>query len=323
MKTGNGQDVWLRPIPAPRPGADGSPGTDGTAFRRGDYLVQPDRRLGQIAQRRPPGVTTHQWTSATRTRFDFVLCDPGTNQPVAGVRFEDPAVRGVDADRADRMTSTVCAAIGLGLLRVESAALRPAARRIVEYVLDARAFQRAVTGHDGPYGAPFSDASLDDPSFDAASFDDEPGGPAPVGFRDILGRLPDGRTGYVNDLGAVARATAVEAYASRQLADPIVRSLHVRWAGGPTQGWAWIEVRDGGFIFERVRVWQHDFHCGVGIGRLVEDLAVAAVGERLKTLAIAEPTLYGRDRLARDLDELRRRGDELAEPFAFAHVTFD
>ncbi len=122
---------------------------------------------------------------------------------------------------------------------------------------------------------------------------------APIGYRDIIGRLPDGRSGFVNDLGAVARVAAVDAYASRQLTDPIIRGLHVCWKNGPAEGWAWLEVRNGLCIFERTRVWQHRFSCGVDPGRLAEDLAVAAIGERLKLLSTAEPELHEKAWLGR------------------------
>ncbi|MEV0728352.1 hypothetical protein [Polymorphospora sp. NPDC050346] len=286
-----------RPVPVTRR-PDGSPAGPDT-FERGGHLVHVDRRLSTVLHRRPAGITGNQWSSALRTRLDYVVHETGGGPALAGIRFEDPGRREADASRTDRMTGTVCAAAGFGLVRFESAALPPVARRIVEYVLDARAFQRATAdpAGDPPEGLP--------------------------GFRDILGRLPDGRTGHVNDLGALARAAAVEAYAGRQLTDPIIRDLHVRWTDGPAEGWAWVEVRAGLSVFERVRVWQHGFSCGVDPGRFAADLAVMAVGERLKNLSTVEPELVARSALARELDGLHRRHADLAEPFAFAHVTFD
>ncbi|MEV0393807.1 hypothetical protein [Polymorphospora rubra] len=286
-----------RPVPVTRRADESPVGAD--SFERGGHLVHVDRRLSAVLHRRPAGITGNQWSSALRTRLDYVVHEAGDGPALAGIRFEDPGRREADASRADRMTGTVCAAAGLGLVRFESAALLPVARRVVEYVLDARAFQRATAEPAG---------------------DTTDGLP---GFRDILGRLPDGRTGHVNDLGALARAAAVEAYASRQLTDPIIRDLHVRWTDGPAEGWAWVEVRPGRSVFERVRVWQHDFSCGVDPARFAADLAVLAVGERLKQLPTVEPELSARSDLARELAALHRRSADLAEPFAFAHVTFD
>jgi hypothetical protein len=279
----------------------------GGLFERGGWVVLPDRKLGQILHRRPLGITAHQWSSASRTQLAFVACDPVSYLPVFAVECHDPAGRGADALRADRMANAVCEAVGLGVFRVESAALRLGshARRVVEYVIDARTFHDASPGEPGG-------------SLDVAGSAEEP-----TGYRDIIGRLPDGRSGFVNDLGAVARAAAVDAYVARQLADPIIRSLHACWPGGPAEGWAWLEVRDGGCVFERTRIWQHRFACGVDPGRLAEDLATAAIGERLKTLDTDPPVLRGKQQLARDLDELRARRDEMVDGFAFDHVTFD
>ncbi|MFI6763289.1 DUF2726 domain-containing protein [Micromonospora sp. NPDC050417] len=300
VDTGIGADLWLRPISTPS--EHPARLARGEVFERGGCVVQPDWKLSQITRRRPPGITAHQWSSAIRTQLAFVVGDPYSFAPTFAVEVTDKVGRGPEVNRDDRMTNAVCAAVGLQLMRVESATLRGGGngRRIVDYVLDARAFR------------------------DTAEVDEaDSSGAAPLSYRDIVGRLPDGRSGYVNDLGAVARAAAVDAYASRQLADPIIRSLYVSWADGPAEGWAWLEVRAGHFFFERVRLWEQGFSCGVDPGRLVEDLAVAAVGEQLKRLGDAEPVLYARDQLGRDLAALRARQDELADGFAFAHISFD
>ncbi|SDY89661.1 hypothetical protein SAMN05444365_10447 [Micromonospora pattaloongensis] len=97
----------------------------------------------------------------------------------------------------------------------------------------------------------------------------------------------------------------------------------MRWATGAAEGWGWLEVRDGRCLFERVRVAEHAFSCGVDPGRLAEDLAAAAIGERLKRLDTVEPVLTPKQALGRNLDALRSRRDEMGAPFAFDHVRFD
>lgn len=300
VATGIDADLLLRPIFPPSEAA--ARVGRGELVERAGVVARPECKLSQITRRRPQGITAHQWSSAIRTQFAFVVGDRHSLVPTFAVELTDTVGRGPEVNRDDRMTNAVCAAVGLPLLRVESATLRAGGngRRLLDYVLDARVF-RAV-------------AELDEP---------DPSGAAPLTYRDIIGRLPDGRSGYVNDLGAVARAAAVDAYAGRQVADPIVRSLYVSWANGPTEGWAWLEVETDRFFFERVRIWERGVTCGVDPGRLAEDLAVAAVGERLKRLDESAPVLAARERLGHDLAELRERQGELADDFAFAHVTFD
>ena len=302
VDAGNDVSPWLRPTL--RPGVRGNRAEGTETFERAGQVVRTDRSLNEIVQRRPPGVTAHQWNCASRTRFDFVVCDARTHAPVFAVEFDDPCRHTVETPRNRRMKTAVWEAVGIEVLCIESPTLRPAThgRWIVEYVIDARA-----------YGAGASDG---DEAVDAFS-------PAPLSYRDIIGRLPDGRTGFVNDLGAVARAAAIDAYVSRQLADPIVRGLHVTWQSGPAEGWAWLAAREKNYLFERTRIWQHRFSCGVDPARLAEDLATAAIGERLKRLATDEPTLYDRHHLGRELDELRRRGAEIDGGFTFDHVSFD
>lgn len=295
VRSGNDGGTWLRAIPAP-----GGPAGRGESFERGGCRVRPEVKLGEIVQRRPPGVSGHQWSTATRAGFAFLVCAAGTGVPLFVVDFVDPDRLSAQTQRSRRMTDAVCEAVGLELLRVESSTLSAGrqGRRVVEYVIDARAFTDATA----------------DPMETADQ---------PLGYRDIIGRLPDGRSGFVNDLGAVARVAAVEAYAERQVSDPIIRGLHVSWKNGPAEGWAWLEVRDGLCIFERTRVWQHRFSCGVAPDRLAEDLAVVAVGERLRMLDQGEPELYDKQRLGREFEQLRAGRDEMDGEFAFDHISFD
>ncbi|MDG4800587.1 DUF2726 domain-containing protein [Micromonospora sp. WMMD980] len=284
-RTGSVAASWLRPIPsgaAPR-------------LSHAGHVGHADRRLGELALGRPPGVTGSQWSAAGRTRLDLVVCAADTGLPRFAVRFGAPASDGSPARRADRLTDAVCAAVGLPLLRVESSTLGGAdqVRRFVAYVLDARA---------------------------CAEGTDPDGGDA-VGFRDIVGRLPDGRRGPVNDLGALARADAVEAYVAGRLADPIVRGLHVRWSGGPAEVWGWVEVRPSRCLVERVRLTTLGFSCGVDPGRLAEDLAVAALRERLRDLDGV--SLVDRDDLRGQVHRLAARRDSFDGGFAFDHLCAD
>jgi hypothetical protein len=256
------------------------------SFERTGCLVQRNRRLGQVVPRRPAGLTGHQWSAASRAQLDFVVCDGATGAPAFAVMFADPTA----GDHADRAIDAVCGAVELGLLRIESPTLRAEAhgRKIIEYVLDARDF----AARDGD------------------------GGPAP-NYREIVGRLPGGRDGFVNDLGALARAAAIEAYAGRQLADPLLRGLRVRWRSGPAEGWGWLDVRGGRCLHERVVLHARRVSCGLELDRLAEDLAALAVGERLRALDAGEKPLYDKRLLADDLRRLRQRRADMVDP---AHV---
>ncbi|MGC9665048.1 DUF2726 domain-containing protein [Planosporangium sp. 12N6] len=293
-------NTWLRPVRTPE--EYGVAVARGELFERAGYVVRSNRKLGQVI-RRPAGVTANQWNSAVRALLAFVVWDARTYIPVFAVESRDPDHSPAEAARADRVTTAVCGAAGLRLLRLESSALRldGHARRVVEYLIDAWTFARAGGDPDDPPGPP---------------------SPGALTFRDIVGRLPDGRTGLVNDLGVVARTVATNAYVTGQVADPTVGGLHVRWKNGPAEGWAWLEVRDRRFLFERTRIWQHQLSYGVDPGQFSEDLAVAAIGERLKTLDTVDPPLHGVDELRRELAELRLRRDEVENPSSFAHVSF-
>ncbi|WP_236648451.1 hypothetical protein [Micromonospora sicca] len=287
--TGSEDTPWLRPITA-----GGAP-----RLTRAGQVGYASRRLSELVHGRPPGITGHQWSTAIREGFDQVVCAADTGRPLFAVDIAPPPPAGSPEQRAERMKSAVCAAVGLAVLRIESPTLRGAhhGRRIVEYVIDARAYADATAA--GAEGA------------------------EPVGFRDIIGRLPDGRSGHVNDLGALTRAAVVEAYVDRRLADPIVRGLHARWKNGPAEGWSWVEVRPGRCLVERVQVFPQRFSCGVDPARLAEDLSALAVGERVRGLEAGEPPLVDRERLRREIRLLASRRDELAGGFAFEHLCAD
>ncbi|WFE99435.1 DUF2726 domain-containing protein [Micromonospora sp. WMMD964] len=283
---------WLRAV-----SADG--GRD-TLTSRAGQRVHANRRLSDLVQGRPPGVTGSQWSSASRAGFDFVVCAADTGRAVVAVEIGPVASAGSAEQRVERLKDAVSAAVGLPVLRIGSPTLRATehGRRLVEYVIDARAY---VAGGAG-----------------ATPSGDEP---VPTGFRDILGRLPDGRTGAVNDLGALTRAAVVDAYVAGRVADPIVRGLHVRWADGSAQGWSWVQVRPDACLVERVSVTEHRFSCGIDPARLAEDLATVAVGERLRENAFSD--LVPRAELTAQIVALSRRRDELVGGFAFDHLCAD
>ncbi|MBX7266635.1 hypothetical protein KIF24_11690 [Micromonospora sp. Llam7] len=276
-----GDPSWLSTVP---------PGVGRAVLHRSGRRVHGGLRLGELIRRRPPGLTGSQWNTAGRTVIDQVICAVDDGRPEFGVEFRPPSPDAA-ARRTERITEAVTAAVGLSLLRIASATLHTAEHgpRIAEYLIDARGY---AAGSDVPA----------------------------VGFRDIVGRLPDGRTGAVNDLGALARAEAVEAYVARRLVDPILRGLHVHWAQGPVEGWSWVEVRPGGFLVERVTLQPYRISCGVDPARLAEDLAVLAVGDRLRTLESEAPALMSREDLLHDFRRLRDRRGELVNGFAYEHL---
>ncbi|MBQ1034638.1 hypothetical protein [Micromonospora sp. C81] len=283
---------WLRAVPAEY-------GRDPLLTRAG-HRVYPGRRLSDLVQGRPPGVTGSQWSSASRASFDFVVYAADTGRAIVAVEIGPVAPAGSAEQRVERLKDAVSAAVGLPVLRIGSPTLRAAehGRRLVEYVIDARAYAAGGAGV-------------------TAAGDD----PAPVSFRDILGRLPDGRTGPVNDLGALTRAAAVEAYVAGRVADPIVRGLHVRWVDGPAQGWSWVQVRPDACLVERVSVTEHRFSCGIDAARLAEDLATVAVGERLRENVASD--LVPRAELTAQIVALSGRRHELVGGFAFDHLCAD
>ncbi|GAB3385458.1 hypothetical protein GCM10027452_36640 [Micromonospora halotolerans] len=79
----------------------------------------------------------------------------------------------------------------------------------------------------------------------------------------------------------------------------------------------------GRCLVERVHLVAQRFSCGVDPGRLAEDLAAVAIGERLRDLDAAEPSLVDRDEVRARIRRLAARRDEFEGGFAFDHLCAD
>jgi hypothetical protein len=272
-------------------------------FEHSGSVVLPNQKLSQIIHRRPPGIT-YQWQYATRAQLDFVVCDEKTYMPDFAVELDDPTHRKPEAQQRDRMKDTVCEAANLELLRIESSALHPGphGRRLIEYLIDARSFMNAVTEQQEAGNLPWDE---------------------PFDYRNAIGTLPDGRTGFVNDLGTVARIAAIEAREEGRTASPTIQGLRLYWRDGWAEGWGWLRIKDDLYIFERIQVRQYRFYCGIGAGDLAEDLAVAAVGEKLKLLSNDQPILWRLSDIRRLFAKVQQRRSDLKHPYMIDHIKFD
>jgi len=261
-------------------------------------------KLSDVINQRPAGITGPQWSYATRAHFDFVVCDGETMIPEFAVELDDSSHRSAEAHRRDRMKDAICAAAGFELLRIEPPALAPAARgrRVVEYLIDARAMSQA---------------------FDRAQAEGSVPADEPFDYRSFLDLRPDGRVDFVNDLAMPARAKAMAAHRAGRVAGEYLEGAHFYWRNGVAEGWAWLRVKDDLFLFERTVVRSYQFDCGLGAGELAEDLSTAAIGDRMDAMARGEAVLVRADHLQRRLEEIRRRSSELEDTFCLDELIFE
>jgi Protein of unknown function (DUF2726) len=261
-------------------------------------------KLSDVINQRPAGITGAQWSYATRAHFDFVVCDGETMIPEFAVELDDASHRSAEAHRRDRMKDAVCAAAGLELLRIEPPALAPTARgrRVVEYLIDARAmsqaFERAQAEGSVPVDEPFD-------------------------YRSFLDLRPDGRVDFINDLAMPARAKAMAAHRARRVGGQRIEGAHFYWRSGIAEGWAWLRIKEDLFLFERTVVRSYQFDCGLGAGELAEDLSTAAIGDQIDAMARGDAVLLRVDYLQRRLDEIRRRSSQLEDTFCLDELTFE
>jgi len=272
-------------------------------FAHSGSLILPGIKLSRVITHKPPGISASQWDYATRAHFDFVVCDAASYVPDFAVELDDFSHLRPEAQRRDRIKDALCEAANFGLLRIESSAFDrgPGGRRLVEYLIDARGYTRAF-GEAQDRGHVPADEIGD--------------------YRSIIEPLPGGGFGFVNDLGAPARLLAQAASAAGQVEGHAIGETSFAWKNGWSEAWAWLHVRGDFHLFERVRLRSFQFACGFGPENLAEDLAAAAVGQRLGRLGSGDPVLVRRDQMARRLERLRARRDELAYAFTLDEARF-
>jgi hypothetical protein len=261
-------------------------------------------KLSDVINRWPAGITGPQWAYATRAHLDFLVCDIETLVPEFAVELDDSSHRSAEAQRRDRMKDAVCAADGLELLRIEPPALAPAARgrRIVEYLIDARAMSQA---------------------FDKAQAEGSVPPDEPFDYRRFLDLRPDGRIDFINDLAMPARAKAMAWHRAGRVAGDRIEDAHFYWRSEVAEGWAWLRVKDDLFLFERTAMGSYQFDCGLGAGELAEDLSTAAIGDQMDAMARGDAVLVRADHLQRRFDEVRRRSGELEDAFCLDQLSIE
>lgn len=203
------------------------------------------------------------------------------------------------------MKNALCEAAGFELLRIESSALsvslRTGNQRLIEYLIDAWGLGRAFYEHQEKGIIP-ADEMYD--------------------YRDTLALNPNsGKVEFVHDLARPSVDLAFKLHDEGAIRGYFIERFNFSWKNGWAEGWAWLQYNDDLYFFETYRVRSYQLYCGIASGDLAEDLAVAAIGDRLKRLN-PHMLLHNRATLERKFDNLRARQDEIEDQFMFDHVHF-
>jgi len=254
----------------------------------------------------PPGLTNEQWNYATRATFDFVVCDAETLIPEFAVELDDRTHERPDVQRRDHMKDAVCESAEFELLRIEAQHLAPGprGRRLLEYLIDARAHCLNINELQQQGYLP------DDEIFDYQTA----GAPT----------VEEGFLAFVNDLAGPARRSAWIANERGQLDDGWIQTLSLDWRSGWSEGWAWVRARGDMLLFASTRVRSYPmFFCGITPGDLAQDLSVATIGDQLAAFDRDEPVLVKAADIGEKFAQLRARRDELVYSDFLDHTTWD
>jgi hypothetical protein len=240
-------------------------------FQHGDYAVFPGFKLSTIIYEPPKGFSRQspEWNYATRAHFDFVVYHTETHLPEFAIELDDPTHwRNPEVQRRDRMKNALCEAAGFELLRIESSALdassRTGNRRLIKYLIDAWELGKAFTEQQEKGYIP-ADEIYD--------------------YRNTLALNPEsGSVEFVHDFARPAVDLAFKLHDEGTIKGYFIERLNFYWRNGWAEGWTWLQYNDELYFFEAYRVRSYQFYCGVPAGELAEDLAVAAIGEKLKRI---------------------------------------
>jgi hypothetical protein len=204
------------------------------------------------------------------------------------------------------MKNVLCEAAGFELLRIESSALsaspKTGNRRLIEYLIDAWEWGKAFAEEQEKGHIP------EDEIYD---------------YRNTLELNPEtGCVEFIHHLARPAINLAFKLHHEGIIKGYFIERLHFYWRNGWAEGWAWLQYKNDLYFFETYRVRAYRFYCGVPSGELAEDLAGAAIGEKLKRIHPKMP-LYSRATLERKFESLQARRSELEGPLLFDHMQFN
>ncbi|QSB17002.1 DUF2726 domain-containing protein [Natronosporangium hydrolyticum] len=231
-----------------------------------------------------------QWATATRQHLDFVVTKDLL--PIFAVELDGQTHRSSDAVRRDRIKDKVCASVQLDLLRITSRSLDKIrdGRTIIEYLIDAYASARRL---GRSYWVHECDAGC-------GVHPDQPDCiPEVIDYRHLNAKLRGGRLTFPNDITGDARRDITLAVLDGLLADWNLKSFTFERCDGWTEAWAWLPVRSGGYLFERVEVRRHQFP-SLDPCDLAMDLCWIDLADDTRRLANGEPVIH------RSIDITRR-----------------
>lgn len=220
------------------------------------------------------GLSDEQYRYALRAHFDWVVSDAATTRPEFAVEFDGPSHDSPDARRRDALKNAVCAKLGLPILRVGHAVLRPTAQHTVLGVL-----LECWTAWRGFIDAQERGELAYDEVYDPLAFIElDPDTDAIVQPYNIARRVQQ-RIARMARAGVLARRIPVVAFRSH-------------WMGGPegTESYAWVATTDRRIVIGHASVREYSFP-GVEPIDLAEGLALLDLGDRLAAWREGDETI--------------------------------
>jgi Protein of unknown function (DUF2726) len=266
------------------------------------FRIDSQVKLSAVIYERPPGLTARQWDYATRATFDFVVSNAETLIPDFAVELDDNTHRRPDVGRRDQMKDDICEKAEFELLRIEAQHLRPGprGRRLLEYLIDARAHsqniyqlqQQGYLPQDEFFDYPLTGVSVE-----------------------------DGYVDFANNLAGPAVRAVWEAHEGGILEDGLIQTQAFDWRCGWSEGWAWVRARGDLLLFATARVRSFPiFFAGITPDELTTHLSADAIREQLGAFKRNEAVLVKASDIGSRWAHVRARRQYLRHPGFLDHL---
>jgi hypothetical protein len=256
------------------------------AAHRSELTVLAKVRVASALDIDRSGLTDEEYGYALRSEFDFVVADGEQRLPQFAVEFDEPHhLTDPTTIARDRLKSSVCAKLGLPLVRIGSEFLKRERRfTLIGYLVEVWSLERAFTaGQEAgqiPWDEPFIPENVIAESLDASIT-------WPY-WLDLPARTKIGRAHLS---GSVAQPTPEELTVPRPRAgEPDVEIV---------ESWALVPLVGNGYVFGQARLRNFPvFISGVTARNLAASVAVADAGRQLDLVLSGEAPPASGDDLA-------------------------
>lgn len=253
--------------------------------------VFPKARLASALNIDRSGLNDREYRYALKAELDFVVAEGESGKPCFAVEFDEPhhSTDPVTIDR-DRIKNSICDRLGLPLLRIGADFLKERRQQaLVGWILEVFFLEREFTAMQER-----GQIAYDEPFMYSSIFEPGKPGAGPFGITMALDSEARGLMSWVFSKESGSPRHVPEQMSTRNFGGEPCKEL---------ESFCVFELNEGRFIIGYAKLRNFGYFGGVSAWELVNDLAVADCGDKLRLYRKAEGVASS----AEQLTAIRRR----------------